>query len=209
MSELGAQWQEPFRWLTEQWRGSDQPWSELRDGFLEQLGLQDSSADPEVENLFRRIDEELTSEDERWRTLTDESAREQFFPELYPESEQADDEVAPSDEPERYWNGERWYVLDAERQEWVPEDGEVDDDAGGDGGGEVADEVADEEDGGAGEADTEEPAVIVGGIVDDIAAPALAEAVAAVPELAGRSADELNALLSDVLAERLAAAGGS
>jgi hypothetical protein len=196
MSELVAKWQEPFTWLTEEWRGTDQTWAEMQPGFLARMGLSDSSSDGEVENLFHRIDDELTSDDERWRALVDESLRESTFPELYTAADEpvADDVDVAEAAPDRFWDGERWLVLDTERNEWVPADAEP-----------ATDEAVQSVE--AVEAGPDEPAAVVGSVVDDIATPALAELVAEMPELAGLSADELTALLGDVLAERLAAAG--
>ena len=52
-----------------------------------------------------------------------------------------------------------------------------------------------------------EPATVAAQVTEQIALPALTEALAATPQLADLSAEELNQLMSEVLAERLAAAG--
>jgi hypothetical protein len=116
MSELKEKWREVFDWLTEQWTDEDAPWSDQEAGFLAELGLSAASGDAEVVALFKRIDEELT-DDNRRATLTDETKRAEFFPELY---EDADASTSAVVKIEPYWDGEQWLTWDAAADEWVP-----------------------------------------------------------------------------------------
>lgn len=186
MSELREKWREPFAWLAEEWRDSCRPWSDWRDGFLERLDVSDVSDDDEVVELFRRIDEDLSSDDDRFRALTVPDKRAEVFPELYEDDEA--DAVAPVDNSKipPYWDGERWLKWSDDADAWVPMGG---DDVPAEE--PVADESVDD---------------VVADVVTVIAAPALAEVTRLVPDVARMRPELLRALVSEVVVERLVAA---
>jgi hypothetical protein len=79
MATETANWQNAFDWLEQNWSSSDETWAQKKEGFVAQLWLSDPAQDPYVTDFLRRVDEELTTDEERRNTLTDEPKRNAFF----------------------------------------------------------------------------------------------------------------------------------
>jgi hypothetical protein len=216
-----------FTWLEENW--GEQEWAEVQGGFLGALGLASAADDPVVQALVAEI-EAVPAEEQR-STVLDAGARGALVTTALAAGEQGDNpagaasqDAAPASgdadpaaelEPV-YVEGTGWMRWDAAANEWMPMDA---------GDGEPAPPVAPPPPAGSADAPAEgetppvappppvadadaplEPATVASNVIEQIALPALSDALAAMPELAAVPSDELNQLLGQVLAERLAAA---
>jgi hypothetical protein len=213
-----------FAWLQENW--VEQEWSEVLGGFLAALGLAGAADDPVVHALVAEI-EVLPAEDQR-ATVLDAGARAELVqhalgaggeraadgsadaaaPAAAPASDATD--AAAEVEPV-YVEGTGWMRWDPDTQAWVATEAEAPAaassaaapaPAASPAAGESPDAAAPP----AAEP-AQEPAQVAAQVAEQIVLPALTEALAAAPQLAELSAEELNRLMSEVLAERLAAAG--
>lgn len=145
------------------------------------------------------------------------AATEGAHPDAAPGGGAHDDAAAPE---VQYFEGHGWMSVDPVTNSWVPAEAPPGADtpagpAGGEtpagpaGGEPAVGEAGAPADGEAAPAPgaAPEPAEVAARAAEEIAIPALAAAIQSVPELAGLPADELASLVSEVLAERLAAAG--
>jgi hypothetical protein len=212
-----------FAWLGDNW--TEQDWTEARAGFVAALGLANAEDEPVVHALVSEID--AMAPEERRETVLDAGARASLVRRALGAAGPAgvepgaagpagDTPVAATDVEPVYVEGTGWMRWDAAAQTWAPTEGDAaaapasDGAAGPAAGGSAAPGADDAAAPGAGDAAAPalEPAEVASHVTEQVALPALTDALAAMPQLAEIPADELNRLLSEVLAERLAAASG-
>lgn len=197
-----------FEWLDREWDG-DRQWSDLRDGFVQQLtAVGVAEYDPFARWLLDTVDS-LSAGEARATLLGEYTSPDAHVPELLHRYEQvhgagadgaadagADGGADGGSGVEDHWDAERghWWRWDAATQGWAVSDREPPE-------GHTAAQVEPQD-------PATEASDVTAGVVDDIVGPALEQLAAQVPEIAAMPADELSRLLAETVAERLAAAAG-
>lgn len=201
-----------FTWLKEQWQEDpDRGWRELESGLLAALGVSDKENNVVVAALFTKVEEKddddgiyemFTTEEQEtelvdhllgvWRE--DQASQAEEVADDTDDTDNTDDQV---DTTKPYWDGERWLEYDEASGEWVPSagDGSPASDQDSE---QTAEQDAESEDVAA------EPEQASADIVEKIAAPALAEAMANSAAVRDLSNEERDALLGEVVAARMA-----